>query len=437
MKKLMIAVAAVATFGAAFAQDAAATSPEATSQEKCAIEEKDVDAMMDEYLSNPNRKWVCGLNTKADGSKFFISIGRSAIKAPPTHKNYINSRVLAFNKAMLDAKSQMAEYLGAEILAECERAIAEGAAARPAPQSEADQVGAKLKQLLIAKLNAKLKEEGIDPIADPAKAKAALGEIVNQDEMKKFTSVAARAEMIGIQACCTFEGTPAGESGHIGVIAIWSPKLQAMAASILTGAPVPRVGAKKPIAQQISTDPATLISTFGVQQKIDESGDLVLVSFGQAGAASESDTSAEIARDKARVNAMSSLREFAGEQVAVATDVLNAESTTEFENSGENYVDESSYQKKIRATADRMNISGIAPLKTYRFKHPVCGRTVYGCVVTWCPKQAGQARMLRETMANPSATSGALAPQANTPAAPTAPARGFNAAGDGADDDAF
>lgn len=437
MKKLMIAFAAVAAFGTAFAQNAAAPAPESTSQGKCAIEEKDVDAMMDTYLSEKRPAWTPGLNTKADGSKFFISVGRAAIKAPRNHKNYINSRVLAFNKAMLDAKAQMAEYLGAEILTETSRAIAEGAAARPAPLTETDQVADKLKQLMIAKLNKKLADEGIDPVTDPAKAKSALGEIVNSDEMKKFASVAARAEMIGIQACCSFEGTPAGKSGQIGVIAIWSPKLQAMAASILTGAPVPQVGAKVPVAQQISSDPATLISTFGVQQKIDESGDLVLVSFGQAGAASESDTSAEIARDKARIAAMAALREFAGEQVAVATDVLNAESTTEFENAGEEYVDESSYQKKIRAAAARMNISGIAPLKTYKFPHPINGKTVYGCIVTWCPKQAGQARMLKRTMANPTATSSALRPKPVTPAASAVPARGFNATGQGADPDAL
>ena len=45
--------------------------------------------------------------------------------------------------------------------------------------------------------------------------------------------------------------------------------------------------------------------------------------------------------------------------------------------------------------------------------------------------------MLKQTMANPTATSGALAPQATAPAAPAAPARGFNAAGQGADSDAF
>ena len=131
MKKLMITVAAVATFGAVFAQDAAATAPEATSQEKCAIEEKDVDAMMDEFISS--KGWVEGLNTKADGSKFFIAKGSGVIQAPKNSQAYIDSRVNAFNKAMLEAKKAMVEYLGVDIATETAKEYAEGSAVNPPP----------------------------------------------------------------------------------------------------------------------------------------------------------------------------------------------------------------------------------------------------------------------------------------------------------------
>jgi hypothetical protein len=147
--------------------------------------------------------------------------------------------------------------------------------------------------------------------------------------------------------------------------------------------------------------------------------------------------SAKAAQTKARQNAMAAIREFAGEQVAVATDTLEAESTEEFENGAEVYENESSMKEKIAATAARMNIAGIAPLKNFKFKHPINGKMVYGSIVTWCPKQAGQARALKRTMANPTATSGSLRP--NPAGGATAPASGssFNAAGQGADDDAF
>lgn len=433
MKKLMIAFAAVAAFQMVSAQESAA--PEATSQDMCAIEEKDVDTMMDEFISS--KGWVEGLNTKPDGSKFFIAKGSGVIQAPKNSQSYIDSRVNAFNKAMLDAKKAMVEYLGVDIASETTKEYAEGSAVNPPPPTEGQEVMGKLKKLLYAKINNQLAKEGIDPIKDPAAAKAALGKQLNSEKFRKMITTTARAQVLGLQACCTFEGTPASDKGEIGVVAIWSPKLQAMAASIVTGAPVPPVGAKKPIAQQVSNDPATLISTFGVQQKIDEAGDLVLVGFGQAGAVSESKMSGKAAQIKARQNAMAAIREFAGEQVAVATDTLNAETTEEFESGAEAYENESAMKEKIAAVAAKMNIAGIAPLKNYKFKHPINGKTVYGVVVTWCPKQAGQARMLKQTMANPTATSGALRPQSAAPVAPTAPAHGFNAAGQGADSDAF
>ena len=428
MKKLVFAAACVA-MGMVMAQESA-PAPEAMAQEKCAIEEKDVDTMMDEFISS--KGWTEGLNTKPDGSKFFIAKGSGVVQAPRNSQQYISSRVNAFNKAMLEAKKAMVEYLGVDIATETQKAYAEGSAVNPKP-TETQEVAGKLKQFLFAKINKKLAEEGIDPIKNPAAAKAALGKQLNSEQYKKMISTMARAQVLGFQACCTFEGTPSDGKGEIGVVAIWSPKLQAMAASIVTGAPVPPVGAKRPIRDQISSDPATLISTFGVQQKIDETGDLVLVAFGQAGGVSESKMSGKAAQSKARQNAMAAIREFAGEQVAVATDTLEAESTEEFENGAEVYENESSMKEKIAATAARMKIAGIAPLKNFKFKHPINGKMVYGSIVTWCPKQARQANDLRNNLANPPAIPVPRPPKHVPPARNPS----FNAAGQGADEDAF
>ena len=49
MNRLVIGMVCLASVGSVFAQETA-PAPEAISQEQCAIEEKDVDAMMDEYI---------------------------------------------------------------------------------------------------------------------------------------------------------------------------------------------------------------------------------------------------------------------------------------------------------------------------------------------------------------------------------------------------
>lgn len=430
MNRLMIGAICLVAVGRVFAQ-ATAPAPEATSQEQCAIEEKDVDAMMDEYIAS--KGWVEGLNEKG-GKRFFVAKGTGVIQAPRASQHYIDSRVNAYNKAMLEAKKAMVEYLGVEIATETSKEYAEGSAVSPTP-TEGQEVAGKLKQFLYAKLNKSLASEGIDPVKDPAAAKAALGKQLNSEKYRKMISTMAQAKVLGLQAACTFEGSPSSGKGEIGVVAIWSDKLQQMASSLVTGAPVPAVGGKRPIAAQVSSDPKVLMSTFGVQQKIDENGDLVLVGFGQAGAISESKMSANAAKTKARQAAMAAIREFAGEQVAVATDTLNAETAEEFEGGAEVYANESAMKEKIKAAAGRMNIAGIAPLRNVKCKHPLNGKTVFVCVVTWCPKQAGQARQLKASMARPSVAPVAGA-RSDAPAvqAPTGP---LNNQGQGSDEDAF
>lgn len=430
MNKLILSAMCLSAVGIVCAQEAA-PAPEAISQETCAIEEKDVDTMMDEYIAS--KGWTEGLNEK-NGKKFFVAKGSGVIQAPRASQQYIDSRVNAYNKAMLEAKKAMVEYLGVDIATETAKEYAEGSAVAPTP-TEVQEVGSKLKSFLYAKLNKALASEGIDPVQDPAAAKAALGKQLNSESYKKMISTMAQAKVVGFQAACTFEGTPASDKGEIGVVAIWSEKLQQMASSMVTGAKVPSVGAKTPIASQVSSNPQVLMSTFGVQQKVDENGDLVLVAFGQAGAASESKMSANAAKTKAKQNAMAALREFAGEQVAVATDTLNAESSEEFESGAEVYSNESAMKEKIAAVAGKMNIAGIAPLRNVKAKHPLNGKTVFVCALTWCPKQAGQARALKNTMRNP------LAPIGPKPTAPVVkpqtPGVGLNNQGQGADEEAF
>ena len=436
MKRIMMVLAAAAAISGVYAQDVnAVAEPEAASQDLCTIEESEVAKRIREYLES--KGWTEGPNVKQDGSKFFVATGTGIIAAPRKHSGYLDSRVNAFNKAMLEAKKAMVQYLGTEIATETSLDVAEGAAANPPPPTEAQEVGSKLKSFLYAKLNKALASEGIDPIKDPAKAKEAAGKILNSESYKKMISTMAQARVIGFQAVSTFEGTPSNDKGEIGVIAIWSDKLQKMANSMITRVELPSTKAKRPIIQQISTDPKVLLSSFGVQQKIDENGKLILVAFGQGGAMSPSKRSIKNAQNKAMQNAMAALREFAGEQVAVASDTMNAETAEEFENGMESYANESSAKERIKAVAGRMNISGITPIKQLAVKHPLTGGVVAICVSTWSPGQSKMADDMKRKMATPPvAGQNIVAPAVNRrPSVPTASAH--SGTGNEADDDAF
>ena len=462
MKRMMIMIVAATAAGMLGAQEKVASggqpttvAPEEQVQEKQAIAEKTVQDMMNEYLSS--KGWSGGLNEKT-GKKFFVAMGTGVIQAPREGANYIGSRMNAFNKAMLEAKKTMVEYMGTEIESETLRSYQEGEFPSPEALKEKEassSICGKVKALLRAKLDTALRKEGVDPYAeDKAKAAEAAKKLLATEQYSKFIKTAANAYVLGLQAVCTFEGVPANDKGEIGVVAIWSPKLQEMATSIMTGVPMAKVAAKKPISEQIAKDPGALLSTFGVQQKIDEHGDLVLVAFGQAGGVSESKMAANGAQGKAKAQALALIREFAGEHVSVVADALNAESTEEFEKVAEEYKDTSAYAEKIKAVAAKIDMAGVSVVRNWSAKHPLNGRMVYGCVCAWAPKQASLAKELRATMsATPrqpvaggasvpavtqkkNAPTAVLQPQTAKPA-PKASAKSLGSAGQSGDDDAF
>ncbi len=474
---ILATVVAASIVCATHAQDA---SPESTIAEGGVAESMSVRDMIDNYLQG--KGWTEGENQKASGS-FFVSVGIGEIQAPLDHRNYIGSRVIAYDKAMLYAKEKMVEYLGLAISTETELSYTQGdldaATARDDPskvklyakeqmtkqlgkaistqteQSDTEgDIGAatarmavskatslmdKCHKLFKAKLDGAIRQElsnaGVDPDAeDKAAAAKAAKKLLASEQYRKMTRSLARAQVTGMQVCCTFESVPAGKKGQIGVVAIWSPKLQAMAESMSTGGKLPTGVGKASISEQVPADKTTLLSTFGVQQKINENGKLVLVSFGQAAAVTDSSMSAEAAYEKAKLNALEGLRAFAGETVAVANDMTKAESFEEFERAAAEYEDLSSYRKKIRAVADKMNIAGVTTVKRWECVHPLAKRKAYGVVLAWSPEQAENARRLRSQMESVRASGGASVAEP----APTPNYSGsFGNAGASADEDAF
>ena len=430
-----IILATVVAASVACATRAQNASPESTVAEGKVAESMSVRDMIDNYLQG--KGWTEGENQKASGS-FFVSVGIGEIQAPLDNPGYIGSRVIAYDKAMLYAKEKMVEYLGMSISTETELSYTEGdigAATTRMPVSKATSFMDKFHKLFKAKLDNVLRKEGVDPDAeDKAAAAKAAKKLLASEQYRKMTRSLARAQVTGMQVCCSFESVPAGKKGQIGVVAIWSPKLQAMAETMSTGGKLPSGVAKTRIEEQIPTDKTTLLSTFGVQQKINENGKLVLVSFGQAAAMTDSPMAAKAAYEKAKLNALEGLRSFAGETVAVANDMTKAESFEEFELAADEYEDLSAFQGKIRAVAGKMGISGATTVKRWECVHPLAKRKAYGVVLAWSPNQAENARSLRRQMESVGASGVAGA----TDSAPAPDYSGsFGNAGASADEDAF
>lgn len=434
---ILATVVAASVACATRAQDA---SPESTVAEGAVAESMSVKDMIEKYLRD--KGWTEGENRRASGN-FFVSVGYGAISASLDNEyKYISSRVMAYNEAMNEAKAKMVEYLGLAISTETELTYTEGdigAATARMAVSKATSLIDKCHKLFKAKLDSAIRQElrkaGVDPDAeDQAAAAKAAKKLLVSEQYRKMTHSLARAQVTGMQACCTFESARTGKMGEIGVVAIWSPKLQAMAETMSTGGKLPSGVAKTRIDEQLPTDKMTLLSTFGVQQKIDENGNLVLVSFGQAPAVTDSPTAIQNAYRKASLIAEAELRTFAGETVAVANDMVQAESFEEFELAADEYEDLSAFRKKIRAVADKMFISGITPVKQWECEHPLAKRKAYGVILAWSPEKAENARRARSQMESVRTSGGAGAAES----VPKPDYSGsFGNAGASADEDSF
>jgi len=409
MKKLMITLGVALTAGAIFAAESAV---EDLQPEACAAEEtKDASTLLTEYLES--KGWTQGANQNKGGT-FIVQTGIGAIQAPPGHPSYNDARVRAFDKAMLDAKAKLAKSLEEEISVAVETRYVEPAKEMKGPRQEianaildsAGSLADKSVKIGAKYLDSKLVEQGLAPLnADediesarqrmkPALEK--LKAITSEDSFKKSIAANATAAISGAQAFYTIEVVK-GKRAEIGVVLIWSPKLGEMASSLVTGRPVRNVKPKTPIREQLVQDKKVLLSTFGIQQKINEKGEYVLVSYGQSGARNDSSRSAQAAYDKAALLARAQIRQFAGETIAVSEAQEQAEETLEYDNGAlPDYNDASSYEQYQKTVAAKMKINGIMEVKRWNAVHPISGLPVYGVIMSWSPAAAEFARATKK-----------------------------------------
>ena len=205
--------------------------------------------------------------------------------------------------------------------------------------------GAQAERLLNSELDRELIKRGFDP--DQPVEEQTLKEIIESEQFKRAITSAAKARLVGVQAYRTFEIIPSSGKGEIGVVAIFSQRLEAVANSLFSGNSdiIPVGTPKAALKNQIPTSNKALITTFGAQVKRDETGQFAIVAYAQQGPKSKSTLAKKTAYKKAALIAKSQIRFFAGEIMAIQESLDQSENITEFadETSQTNFDD--SYQE--------------------------------------------------------------------------------------------
>ena len=343
----------------------------------------------------------------ADGRSAVTWQGYSPIDAPTGSAGFGQARWTAFQKAMLDVKAQCAKFQAAAIKSEVEALYAKPDAKRAEEDAEklrreglAGEGAIKVAQAMHAdtmansesatlntaslytqkivtnKLEADLRSKGIDPNQPVEQAK--ISAVLNTAKFSQAVSVEAVAKCSGLQALITVENTPLNRKGEIGVLAIWTEKLHAVAEAFGTGnwklLPAGEPGMK--VAQHLPQTNTALLATFGTQLVRDENGEYVLLAFAQATPDSESAREIDFAYRRADVLASGLIRQFIGEQITLSEDLLSADEATEYKDTSEMYSNNSAFESRIKAVAKLQKVAGMTTIARKETRHPAANMPV-------------------------------------------------------------
>lgn len=428
-----------------------------------------VDQRMQAFLRT--QKLRQGENEEG-GRSILVWLGKGTISVPPSDKNFVMARNIAFQKAMLDVKQKCAEFMETRVSSEMTLDLASPGAERAAAdalrlqreglaQEGAVQVAKALNSDVKAKnapasiqtaglygekiLENKMKEElskkGIDP--NKPVSEQQVKAVLNTSSFKNKTRATARARCTGIKVLASFEQNPANGQGQIGVVTVWTRKLHEIADAVITGnyALIPKGEPGIPVDDHIPKEDLTLLSTYGTQMVRNEKGEYVLLAFAQAQPQSKSQQSKDLAYKMARLQAQGMIRSFLGEAISSTSDMLQKEESTEFEDESNEVKMDEQNRNKVSAVAEKLQIKGMQEAWQWESVHPANNGPVVGVVMEWKANSAQLAGQLKafnqasgaktaEAVSRMNSGGGSNAPATASPsgnAAPTSKPRTSNA----------
>ena len=237
-------------------------------------------------LTNKINAFIIQKNLRSNGRQIFSGI--SVINQPISHPDYAKYRVFAYEEAYLSALTTFFKSVALDIKAETEQKVFNDQSSNRAKfeeelneeQTSFSSVIDKTLALTGAKLDAALKEYGIDPAqynAAPAdQKKTMLSNAFTQKIVQRFSK-----SLGGVTTLQTFFMNNEEGTGAVGVIIAYSPKIESVAEALKIGKKPAIDKTGKPLAQLLPLDNSEKLSTMlGTRLLIDEYGP-VIVAFGQ------------------------------------------------------------------------------------------------------------------------------------------------------------
>ena len=362
-------------------------------------------------------KWTAKLESKGkylgmlndDGSIYVIG-SHVAVKRPGD-RGFADSKAIAYQKAESNAKSQIVQMMGEELTSGKSMSIMED-------MIDGEDPDAKAKATKMQKAS-KIVDQSLD------KALSYLGvsddEIANMNEGKKkaqyeekYSSMSKSLAAASIKGCAVVavsEGV-AGSSGYqMAVLMKYAPELRSLSAAMKSGkvTAVPTGKARNSLNKLRSLKPNQLMLTHGARVMYDKDGLPMVVGFGskayETGGRREAQN-VQNAQTKARLTAMTAIKQFMAEDMVVSEMSESVEKLSEYSDGSENVFSQEKWEQAIVSKETTVNIDGAMTLRKWKGKHPLTGENLAGTVVYWSMANRKMAQDIKRENSAPAKKAG-------------------------------
>jgi hypothetical protein len=342
-----------------------------------------------------------GINQSADGSDFRYYAFSQAVVAEGPPDQFVNRRNIAFQKAMMTVKGELAGFVATDIQGgQLLKAMTSNGAAPPALMEAA-------KSLSIMEKARTLTDKALDDQIkryDPSFDGTGVSPEQRQKRLLKLeegfqANLASQARLFvgGAMPAAVFEGMGPDGNYMVGVGAIWSPRLAQRAHAIIDpNTQVDRtpntVSIRDQIKAKLAVDPQFLAAANGLAIWRNELGEPTVLAF----VGIDAIASQMLVDASTRLQATGLIQKFVGEQV-VTESALNQQLTERvFDDQKREAFDQSGLQSQINTTAPKMTISGLAPAYSWEGINPVSKSRMVVRVFAWTPSSRAAVTKLQE-----------------------------------------
>jgi hypothetical protein len=362
-----------------------------------------IEKNRDQYLRE--RGWELGQSTANPGGAY-IGWGVGGIKLDPDDVRYGQARIAAFYRALADAKGDFTRFRQQEITTTMTREFFFDDL--PEIELEIGEIGYLQERISIlaekafdlgeAHLNRLLVEVNVDSEKYRGADRIQRENILN-DAISQIVTNRAMTSLSGVRILANFE-----DLDSVGVLIIYNEQSEQLARQISRGDVISRRPSDvvtRTILEQLGahfTSEEDYIPVHGVRIMEDETGEKVLVAFGQWSPAITKTTSStirearvEAARRQARSNAIAALTNF-------INSTLVLEDFSQFRESediirittGKRVEEVESYEigervEEIVNQYGRAKLEGITTVKEWAANDPKTGHIIVGHVAMWSP----------------------------------------------------